>query len=53
MAPYFGAWLKEVPDDASGIARAYGDIARAIIVSLVAKDAALSRESLYRALREV
>ena len=38
------------PDAYSGIAKALGDIARAKGMSQVAKDAGLSRESLYRAL---
>ena len=50
MAAYLDAWLAEAPDDASGIAKALGDIARAKGMSQVAKDAGLSRESLYRAL---
>lgn len=50
MAAYLDAWLEEAPDDASGIARALGDIARAKGMTQVAKDAGLSRESLYRAL---
>ncbi len=50
MAAYLDAWLEEFPDDPSGIARALGDIARAKGMSQVAKDAGLSRESLYRAL---
>ena len=50
MAAYLDAWLTEAPDDAAGIARAFGDIARAKGMSQVAKDAGLSRESLYRAL---
>ena len=50
MAAYLDAWLDEAPDDAAGIARALGDIARARGMSQVAKDAGLSRESLYRAL---
>ncbi len=50
MAAYLDAWFEEAPDDASGIARALGDIARAKGMSQVAKDAGLSRESLYRAL---
>jgi probable addiction module antidote protein len=29
MAAYLDAWLEEAPDDASGIAKAFGDIARA------------------------
>jgi len=52
MAAYLDAWLEEAPDDVSGIARALGDIARAKGMSQVAKDAGLSRESLYRALGE-
>lgn len=52
MAAYLDAWLEEAPDDASGIARALGDIARAKGMSQVAKEAGLSRESLYRALSE-
>ena len=50
MAAYLEAWLVEAPDDAAGISRALGDIARAKGMSQVAKDAGLSRESLYRAL---
>lgn len=50
MAAYLDAWLDEAPDDASGIARALGDIARARGMTQVAKDAGLSRESLYKAL---
>ena len=52
MAAYLDAWLTEAPDDASGIARALGDIARAKGMSQVARDAGLSRESLYKALGE-
>ena len=50
MAAYLDAWLEEAPDDVAGISRALGDIARAKGMSQVAKDAGLSRESLYRAL---
>ena len=50
MAAYLDAWLEEAPDDAAGIARALGDIARAKGMTQVAKDTGLSRESLYRAL---
>lgn len=50
MAAYLDAWLDDAPDDAAGIAKALGDIARAKGMSQVAKDAGLSRESLYRAL---
>jgi probable addiction module antidote protein len=46
MAAYLDAWLDEAPDDVTGIARALGDIARAKGMSLVAKEAGLSRESL-------
>lgn len=52
MAAYLDAWLEEAPDDAPGIARALGDIARARGMSQVARDAGLSRESLYKALSE-
>src|SRR5215203_5374285 len=50
MAAYLDAWLEEAPEDAAGIARALGDIARAKGMSQVARDAGLSRESLYKAL---
>jgi probable addiction module antidote protein len=50
MAAYLDAWLSEAPEDASGIARALGEIARARGMSQVARDAGLSRENLYRAL---
>ena len=50
MAAYLDAWLEEAPDDAACIAKALGDIARAKGMSQVAKDAGLSRESLYKAL---
>lgn len=52
MAAYLDAWLEQAPDDAAGIARALGDIARARGMSQVARDAGLSRESLYKALGE-
>ena len=52
IAAYLDAWLEEAPDDAAGIARALGDIARAKGMSQVARDAGLSRESLYKALSE-
>src|SRR4051812_39428645 len=52
MAAYLDAWLEEDPEDAAGIARALGDIARAKGMSQVARDAGLSRESLYKALSE-
>ena len=50
MAAYLDTWLTEAPEDAAGVARALGDIARAKGMTQVAKDAGLSRESLYRAL---
>lgn len=52
MAAYLDAWLMDAPDDAAGIARALGDIARAKGMTQVARDAGLSRESLYKALSE-
>lgn len=52
MAAYLDAWLEEAPEDAAGIARALGDIARAKGMTQVARDAGLSRESLYKALGE-
>ena len=52
MAAYLDAWLMEAPDDIGGIARALGDIARAKGMAQVAKEAGLSRESLYKALSE-
>ena len=52
MAAYLEAWLDEAPDDAAGIARALGDIARAVGMSKVARQSGLSRESLYKALSE-
>ena len=50
IAAYLDAWLDESPDDVTGVTRALGDIARATGMAQVAKDAGLSRESLYRAL---
>ena len=50
MAAYLDAWLEEAPEDAAGIAKALGNIARAKGMTQVAKDAGLSCESLYRAL---
>ena len=52
MAAYLDAWFIEAPADAAGIARALGDIARAKGMTQVARDAGLSRESLYKALGE-
>ncbi len=50
MAAYLEACLEEAGDDAAFIAKALGDIARAKGMSQVARDAGLSRESLYKAL---
>lgn len=52
MAAYFEACLDEANGDAAFIAKALGDIARAKGMSQVARDAGLSRESLYKALSE-
>jgi probable addiction module antidote protein len=52
MAAYLDAWLEEAPEDVAGITRALGDIARAKGMSQVAREAGLSRESLYKALSE-
>ena len=53
MAAYLDAWLMEATDDIGGIARALGDIARAKGMAQVAKEAGLSRESLYKALSDI
>ncbi len=50
MAAYLDVLLEEYSDDISGIAMAIGDLARAKGMTQVAKDAGMSRESLYRAL---
>jgi probable addiction module antidote protein len=50
MAAYLEACLDEAKGDAAFIAKALGDIARAKGMSKVARDAGLSRESLYKAL---
>lgn len=50
MAAYLDAWLQDAPEDAAGIARALGDIARARGMTQVARDTGLCRESLYKAL---
>ena len=50
MALYLDACIDESEGDAAFIAKALGDIARAQGMSRVAKDAGLSRESLYKAL---
>ena len=50
MASYLEACLEEANGDASFVAKALGDIARAKGMAQVARDAGLSRESLYKAL---
>ena len=50
MAAYLEACLEEANGDAAFIAKALGDIARAKGMTQVARDAGLSRESLYKAL---
>ena len=50
MATYLEAALEEADGDAAFVAKALGDIARAKGMSQVARDAGLSRESLYKAL---
>lgn len=50
MAAYLGACMEEADGDAAFIAKALGDIARAKGMSQVARDAGVSRESLYKAL---
>jgi len=50
MAAYLEACFEEAKGDAAFIAKALGDIARAKGMSIVAREAGLSRESLYKAL---
>jgi probable addiction module antidote protein len=50
MAAYLEACMEEANGDVTFIAKALGDIARAKGMSQVARDAGLSRESLYKAL---
>jgi probable addiction module antidote protein len=50
MAAYLEACLEEANGDAAFIAKALGDIARVKGMAQVARDAGLSRESLYKAL---
>ena len=50
MAAYLEACLEEADGDAAFIPKALGDIARAKGMTQVARDAGLSRESLYKAL---
>ena len=50
MAAYLDACFEEAGNDAAFIAKALGDIARAKGMSAIARDAGLSRESLYKSL---
>jgi probable addiction module antidote protein len=50
MALYIDACIAESDGDAAFVAKALGDVARAQGMSKVARDAELSRESLYKAL---
>lgn len=50
MAAYLEACFEEAEGNAAFIAKALGDIARAKGMTQVARDAGLSRESLYKAL---
>ncbi|MBP6220164.1 addiction module antidote protein [Limnohabitans sp.] len=50
MAAYLEACMDGANGDAAFIAKALGDIARAKGMTQVARDAGLSRESLYKAL---
>ena len=50
MAAYLEACMEEAHGDAAFVARALGHISRAKGMSQVARDAGLSRESLYKAL---
>jgi probable addiction module antidote protein len=50
MAAYLEACIEEANGDAAFVAKALGNIARAKGMAQVARDAGLSRESLYKAL---
>lgn len=50
MVLYLEACMEEAGDDATFIAKALGNIARAKGMSQLAKDTGLGRESLYKAL---
>jgi probable addiction module antidote protein len=50
MAAYLEASIEDAGGDAAFVAKALGDIARAKGMAQVARDAGLSRESLYKAL---
>jgi probable addiction module antidote protein len=50
MAAYLEACIEAADGDAAFVAKSLGDIARAKGMTQVARDAGLSRESLYKAL---
>jgi probable addiction module antidote protein len=50
MAAYLEACFEESDGDATFVAKALGDIARAKGMTQIARDTGLSRESLYKAL---
>ena len=50
MAAYLDACIEEADGDATFVAKVLGDIARAKGMAQVARNAGLSRESLYKAL---
>ena len=50
VAAYLAARFVEASDDAAGIARALGDITRAMGMALVARESDLGPESLYKSL---
>ena len=50
MAAYLEACIEDADGDAAFIAKALGDIARAQGMTQIARQAGLSRESLYKAL---
>jgi probable addiction module antidote protein len=50
LAAFLDACMEEAGDDATYIAAALGDIARARGMSQLAKDTGISREGLYKAL---
>jgi probable addiction module antidote protein len=50
MAAYLEASIAECDGDASFVAKALGDIARAKGMAILARDTGLGRESLYKAL---
>ena len=47
MAGYLDAWFEEVPDDAAGITRALGDIARAKALTRLLGHGREQREALW------